>query len=293
MFGLLLAAFVFFARPALAVSKTIKVTPTATPSAIVTPIDTPTPQVLNNNLTQTQPTVTKSLLEQALENKPTGPLNITNFLQVAIRAAVNRGVPANTIVLLILFPLVAAIIAFARHIIGLQGFGIFTPAVVSVAFLATGVVNGVLIFIGILLVATAARVVLRKLHLPTMPRMALLLWFVSLGILALLLVSPWLGTQSLMVINIFPILLLVLLAETFIDAQITRTFKTALYMTVETLFLALIAFFVLSFQSLQLWVLLNPEATVLLIAVGDFLIGRYTGLRLLEYWRFRTLVNKA
>ncbi len=272
------------ASPALAAKKTF----TATASAMVLPL-APTP-VLDPNLTQTQPLNTKGRLEQALESKSVGSLSAVNFLQIAIRQAVDRGVPANTVVLLMMFPLVAALIAFARHVIGLQGFGIFTPAVVSVAFLATGVVSGVLIFVGILLVATLGRMILRRLRLPTMPRMALLLWFVSLGILLLLLASPWLKTQGLMTLNIFPVLLLVLLAETFIDAQITRTFRVALWMTLETLFLALLAFFVLSLQRLQVWVLLNPELAVVLIALTDFLIGKYTGLRLLEYWRFRKLI---
>lgn len=295
--ALLISVFVcvfgLFTKPALAASKSLaKPTPTATVSAVIDPTVVPTvTPATSTNLTQTQPSLTKSKLEQALDSHQIGALSPTNFLQVAIRHAVDQGVPANTIVLLILFPLVAAIIAFARHVIGMQGFGIFTPAVVSVAFLSTGVVSGVLIFIGILLVATVGRMILKRLRIPTMPRMALLLWFVSLGILGFLLASPWLNTQGLMTLNIFPILLLVLLAETFIDAQITRTFQTALYMTLETLFLALIAFFVLSLQRLQVWVLINPEMAVIGIALTDFLIGRYSGLRVLEYWRFRKLIN--
>jgi hypothetical protein len=173
----------------------------------------------------------------------------------------------------------------------LQGFGIFTPAVVSVAFLATGVTVGVLMFVAILVMATIARVVLKRLRLPTMPRTALLLWFVSLGILAMMLVSPYFKVSSLITLNIFPILLLILLAETFIEVQITRNFKSALELTAETLFLALISFLILSMQWLQEWVLVRPELTVILIAGLDILIGRYKGLRLMERLRFRELLS--
>lgn len=259
--------------------------PEATVSAVVEEI-TPRPK---EDLTQ--PKEAKSRLERVLDANPTGPLSPANFIAVAIRYAVDRGVPANTIVLMILFPLVAALIAFARHIIGLQGFGIFTPAVVSVAFLATGVTVGFLLFAAILIIATLARVVLKKLKMPSMPRMALLIWFVSLGILAIMLLAPTIRLEGLVAINIFPILLLILLAETFTEVQITRTFRAAIELTLETLFLALISFFVLSIESLQEWVLVHPETTILAIALLDILIGRYTGLRLLERLRFRQLLE--
>lgn len=239
----------------------------------------------------TQPEKSKSRLERLLDDNPVTGSVVPNFLKIAIREAVNQGVPPNTIVLLILFPLVAALIAAARHIVGLQGFGIFTPAVISVAFLATGVTVGMLLFVAIMLTATVGRVVMRKLHIPSLPRMALLLWFVSLGVLALVLSSPWLRLEALEIVSIFPILLLVLLAETFIEVQVTQSFRAALRMTVETFILALLSFLVLSTQTLQGWVLLNPELSILGIALIDILIGKYTGLRLLERYRFRKLLK--
>ena len=175
---------------------------------------------------------------------------------------------------------------------GLYGFGIFTPAVIAVAFLATGVTVGVILFAGILLMATLARMVMRKLKLPSLPRMALLIWFVSMGVLGLMLTSPWLKLEGLVKISIFPILLLILLVETFIEVQITTTLKTALAMTGQTLLLALLSFLVMSTQGLQEWVLLNPEIAVVAIVILDVLIGRYDGLRLLERWRFRKLLER-
>ena len=239
----------------------------------------------------TEPKQSKSRLERVLESKDVGELSVTNFLQVWIRQAVNQGVPANTIVLMLLFPLVAAIIAAARHIVGLKGFGIFTPAVISVAFLSTGVGVGVLLFLGIIVVATLGRMIIRKMRLPSLPRLALLLWFVSLGVLGLILASPWLSLNSLITISIFPILLLVLLAETFIRVQITRSFREAMRQTFQTFVLALLSFLVMSTQALQEWVLLNPEISVIMIAVLNIMIARYGGLRLLEMWRFRKIIK--
>lgn len=240
----------------------------------------------------TEPTgPARGKLEQYLFSKDPGPLSITNFLQHALRRAVSLGVPANTLVLLLLFPLVGAVIAAARHLIGLRGFGLFTTAALSIALLATGITVGVLLFLIIILVASLGRVFIRRLRLQYLPRIALLLWIVSLGIFALLAVSPYLGLDELVTISIFPILLLVLFVETFIGTRIGVGFRRAMELTVETIILAVICYLVLSLESLQRFAVLNPEVTVLAVAVFDVFLGKYVGLRLLEYWRFRELIG--
>ena len=110
-----------------------------------------------------------SKLEQYLAEKDPGPLKLSNFLQRGIRTAVSQGVSPNTIVLVLLFPLVAGLIAGGRHLLGLTGFGIFVPAILAVAFLATGVKVGMIMFVIIWSVATAARRITQKLKLQYLP----------------------------------------------------------------------------------------------------------------------------
>jgi len=233
----------------------------------------------------------KGKLEQYLAQKDPGPLSINNFLQHAIRRAVARGVPATTLVLILLFPLVGAIIASARHLIGLRGYGLFTTAALSIVFLATGVTVGILFFLMILSVATVTRISLRQLRLQYLPRIALLLWFVSLSIFAVLVLYPYLGLGTLVSLSIFPILLLVLLTETFIGSQMGLGMRRAVELASETVLLAVICYLVLSMEFLQRFTILNPELTVISVAVFDVFLGKYVGLRLLEYWRFRELIG--
>lgn len=230
-------------------------------------------------------------LEQYLLSKEPGPISFTNFLQHGLRRAVSLGVPANTLVLLLLFPLVGAIIAAARHLIGLRGFGLFTTAALSIALLATGIAVGIFLFFFIILVANFGRVFIRRLKLQYLPRIALLLWFVSLGLFAVLAISPYLGLDELITISIFPILLLVLFVETYIGSRIGVGFRRSVELTVETILLAVICYLVLSLEGLQRFAVLNPEITVLSVAVFDIFLGKYVGLRLLEYWRFRELIG--
>ena len=240
----------------------------------------------------TQPTQeVKSKLEKVLEENPPGSLSWKNFLRVAVYESVKNGLPANTVVLILLFPLIVAIVAAARHLIGVRGVGILTPALLSVAFLATGVWAGVLLFLIILLVATTARIAIKRLKLQYLPRMALLLWFVSAGVFAALLLSSVVNLSGLVTVGIFPILILMLLAETFIDIQVGRSASEARDIILQTFILAMISSLFLGWEVVQRVVLLYPEFVFFGVAVFDIFVGRYTGLRLMEYMMFRSVPN--
>jgi len=244
----------------------------------------------SSDLTETQGE-SRGKLAQFILSHPVGDFSITNFLRWSIRSAVMAGVPANTIVLLLMFPIVTAMIAASRHLIGLRGFGIFTPAIVSIGLLATGITTGFILIFSIILVATLARMLIRGLKLPYLPRTSLLLWAVTLWVVILLVAAPYLNLNDLTQLSIFPILLMVLLAETFMEVQSRRSRDEAIEMTLETLLLAVVAYFVMNLEMVQLFVLLNTEAVLLIVAIFNIFLGKFSGLRLMEYWRFRSLLD--
>lgn len=226
------------------------------------------------------------IMSEVLGIQSLGPLGPTNFLKHAIRLALDRGVAAETIILLLLFPIVVALIAAARHLIGIRGFGVFTPALLSVALLALGAIPGVFLFLLILALATLARLVMKNLHLKIhyLARMSLLLWFICLTAFATLF---WFQ------LSIFPILVLILLVEDFIEVQMGKSLSEAMQVTGETFVLSLASFGLLKLPWLHRFVLLQPEIVVLGTAAFNFFLGRFTGMRLLEYQRFRKLLKKS
>lgn len=234
----------------------------------------------------------KSKLAAYLDENPPGNLSWNNFLQHAIRAAVASGVPANVLVLILLFPLIAAFIASSRHIIGLRGFGIYIPAVLSVALVSTGIFAGLSIFAAIVGTALLAKKLLSRVRLPYLPRTAMTLWAVSLGILALFLLAPVFKIESLIVVNIFPILILVLLGQNFLDAQASTKQSDALALTIETLVLAFISGLLLQWEFLQKLALVEPELLLAVIAIVNLVVGRFTGLRLAEWLRFKPIIEE-
>ena len=276
----------------LAVAKVSAQTFRVSPSPTAAPSDTPTPAPPRPDITQKTEETIEPLVELLREQK-LGPVWPVNPLKYAIRAAVVTGVPANTIVLLLLLPLVAMVIAAFRNLIGLRGFGIFLPAALSVVFVATGPVVGIGLFLVIVASSTIPRIILRrlKLKLQYLPRMAMILWFVVLGVLAVLFAAPIIRQPNLANVSIFPVLILVLLAEDFSRVQLGKSIKTAINLTTETLILALVSYIFLTFKSLQIFALLNPELLLLGVFIVDLMLGRYIGLRFIELWRFRKLIS--
>ena len=208
------------------------------------------------------------------------------FLRHAILDSIASGVPENTIILLLLLPIIATVIAASRTIIGIRGFGIFLPAALSITFVAIGPLLGIILFIAIVVISTVVRIVTRKLKLKLqyLPRMALILWFVSLGILAIIFTTH-------INFSIFPVLVLTLLVEDFTKIQLGKSFKTALTLTSQTLILALVSYVFLTYAPFQKLVLLNPEIAMITTFVIDIMLGKYLGLRFMEYYRFRKLIR--
>lgn len=251
---------------------------------------TPEPEV-RTDLTKESEETTEPLVRLLKNQKVGSP--VLNPFKYAIRNSINAGVPPNTIVLLLMLPGVAALIAAIRHFIGIRGFGIFLPAALSVVFVATGPVVGILLFLVIVFMSTAARLILRKtkVKLQYLPRMALILLVVVLGILGVLFAAPVVKEPSLASVSIFPVLILVLLAEDFSKVQLGKSAKTAIHLTTETLILALISYIFLTFKPVQEIALLHPEEFIVFVFVFDIIVGRYVGLRLIELWRFRKLIS--
>ena len=233
----------------------------------------------------------KDRLGAYLAEKPREKLNWHNFLQQAIRQAVEKGVSANTIVLVLLFPLVAGLIAAARHLLGLTGFGIFVPAMLSVAFLATGIRVGMLMFLVIWALAAVSRKLTNWLKLQYLPRMALLMWFVSLGVLGVLLGAVNVGLGEVSAVSIFPIMILMLLTENFIEVQTGKSQREAFQVMLQTIGMALAGAILMRLDGVQKFVLLNPEISLLMIGLFDVYVGRYVGLRALEYVKFKKLLK--
>ena len=217
----------------------------------------------------------------------------TNPIKYLIRGTISNGISAKTVSLLLLLTVVTTFIAGVRNLIGLRSFGIFLPAALSVVFVVIGPIVGVGLFILIIGIASLFRFALRKLkvRLQYLPRMALILWAVVICVLVILFLGPAFGGIGFGNVSVLPLFILILLAENFIGVQVGKSVKTAINLTTETLILAFASYLILTFLPFERFALLNPEILLISVAVFDFVLGKYVGLRFLEFWRFRKLIR--
>jgi hypothetical protein len=208
-----------------------------------------------------------------------------------IETFANEGVPFDTIVLLLMLPLVATMVAFFRQIIGIKAFGIYTPSIVTFAFLAfdpKGIKYGIAIFVSIILTGMLSRILLRRFRLLYLPRVAITLTIVALVTLAILVVGGSLNRTGLASVSIFPLLIMITLVEKFVATQIEKGDKTALLLALETLAMSLIGYLLVRWSVLIELIVAHPWIVLCTIPVNIWL-GKWTGLRLSEYLRFRKI----
>lgn len=207
---------------------------------------------------------------------------------------VNQGVPLQTVALLLMLPIIATLVAFFRQVVGIKAFGIYTPSIFTFALLAfdpNGLKYGVAIFVSILLVGMVTRYLLKSFRLLYLPRVAITLSVVALAILGILAVGGLYQRTGLAAISIFPLLIMITLAEKFVATQIEKGTRTALVLAGETLLISIIGYYLVSWRELVL-ALLHYPWLVLFTFVINFMLGRFAGLRFTEYLRFRKVLER-
>ncbi len=210
-----------------------------------------------------------------------------------INFIVEQGVPLQTVALLLMLPIVVTLVAFFRQVIGIKAFGIYTPAIVTFALLAfgpNGLKYGIAIFVAVIVVGTLSRLLMKKFRLLYLPRVAITVSIVSLSILLILVLGGMSQRTGLASASIFPLLIMITLAEKFIATQIEKGSRVALILALETLVISVVGYFLVSWRELTTLILQYPWL-ILFTFVINFSLGKWTGLRLTEYMRFRKILK--
>jgi hypothetical protein len=234
----------------------------------------------------------KEELLTLLKRRNVQHLLLFNAFPYAEAYAIRAGVPANTIILIMLLPLLATLIVAVRYIIGLTSMGLLVPIALSITLLATGIVPGLVMLVTILLASWIARLLLKKVRIMQMPKMALSMFVVAIFLFISLMVSANYRLFDVENISIFPILLLILLSDRVVAIFLERNAQETIEIICVTLILSMIGFMLFSWNGLRNTLLVYPEL-VLLVVPLNVLIGRYFGLRFTEYIKFQPVLKKG
>lgn len=190
-----------------------------------------------------------------------------------------------TLRLLLLLPFGALMVAVWRNLIGIPTFGTFMPVLLALAFLETTLLWGIALLLTIIFVGWSFRAVLDRLQLLMVPRLAILLTIVIGIVVVISLISEAVGTTAGLSVSLFPIVILTATIERFSIISIEEGTRNALKVTGGTIIVAIACYAIIGVDTLQRTVLAFPEMLLLVLA-SLLLIGRYTGYRLSEWFRF-------
>jgi len=203
----------------------------------------------------------------------------------------NINISFHILQFLLVIPLGVLVVTIFRNVIGLNTFGTFLPALMAMSIESTGLIPGLLVFFFVIILTVLVRYPLEKLGLLHTPKLAIMMIVVIFSLLAIAVLSnlPFLEfIPSLNSASLFPIAILTITSERFaLTLSEEGTKKTSIIM-IQTLIVMTFCYIVISSIALQALMISFPELLLAVISMNLWL-GSWTGIRIIELFRFRSL----
>jgi alpha-L-glutamate ligase-like protein len=201
------------------------------------------------------------------------------------------GMREKNIVLFLLFPVATLLISFLRNIVGFRTFGVFLPMLIAAACLFTGLWQGLVSFIAILLLSFVSFTLLKPLRLLKVARLAAVITIVTIVFIVMAIWFKEYSHVEFALISLFPIVIISFAAERIHRLTAEQDWRTLLLTSAGTLLAIVSCYFI--FENYLLVGLFSyfPEL-YFLVLVAQLYVGRWSGLRLSELIRFRGLLKK-
>lgn len=213
------------------------------------------------------------------------------FLSHAVTNFIAKGIPTNTIYLILAFPFITLLITFVRQIIGLTTFGVYTPTVLTLSLLILGIYLGIGTLLIVVLVSYLLRTLLNRTKLLYIPKTSLILSAIGLSFLAVIWILSYYRVSLAASLAIFPMLVMSTISEKFLSAQSEEGLREALWGVVKTIAVAVAAYYLIVWTAFNNLIMSWPELIIVPLIIM-VLLGKFTGLRLTEYFRFRSLFKE-
>jgi 7 transmembrane helices usually fused to an inactive transglutaminase/Inactive transglutaminase fused to 7 transmembrane helices len=197
----------------------------------------------------------------------------------------------NVYRVLLMVPVGAFLIVILRNVVGIKTFGTFMPILISLAFRETELVWGMILFSLLIFLGLLIRFYLEYLKLLMVPRLAAVLIIVIILMAFVSVFSHKLGFDRGLSVALFPMVILAMTIErmSLVWEELGPT--EALVQGFGSLAVAALGYLCMSSRYLEHLIFVFPELLLVVLAM-TLLLGRYTGYRLTELWRFRSALRR-
>jgi len=189
---------------------------------------------------------------------------------------------------LLMIPIGALVMVILRNIVGIDSFGTFMPVLIALSFRETQLFWGMILFTLLVTLGLSIRFLLERLRLLLVPRLSVVLIVVVLLMLIISVVSHKLGMETGLSVALFPMVIIAMTIERMSVVWEERGPADAMRGGAGSLVVAIFAYLAMGMNWLEHLIFTFPELLLLILAIV-LLLGRYTGYRLVELSRFKSL----
>ncbi len=211
--------------------------------------------------------------------------NMINFYALFERV----GISQDLLKVLLMIPLGAFVTVVFRNVVGIETFGTFLPALIAAAARESGLLWGLIGFILIIGITALIRKGLDWLQLLHSPKMAVILAVVVMVMMTMTVGGVHYGLFELAQMTLFPIAILAITSERFAIMVEEQGMAETMKLMFTTVIVIAAAYAVMSSIFMQSLFLAFPELLLVVMALNVWL-GRWVGMRLMEFVRFRHLM---
>jgi hypothetical protein len=236
-------------------------------------------------------------------------LSVTRELEAAITTAVVKGQIKRPLLLrlsllslplhsqqvyrvLLMVPVGGFLLVILRNIIGIATFGTFMPVLIALAFRETQLLWGIIFFSSLVALGLAIRFYMDRLKLLLVPRLAAVLIVVVILMALMSIFTNRFGIERGLSVALFPMVILTMTIERMSIVWEERGPYEAVKQGLGSLLAASLAYVVMHNREVQHLFFVFPELLLVLLG-ATLLLGRYSGYRLVELFRFKILLKEG
>ncbi len=206
---------------------------------------------------------------------------------------IQNGLSKETLELLVAVTIVATLVSIFRYIFGSKSYGIYAPIILAIAYSYTGLKYGLSITLVVVAVSLISYSVLRRIRMHYITRIAINYCLLAIALIVFIITIKrfGLGLENISNVPALALISIACLSDFFIKQFVQKSLKTSSMILGSTLLVAAVGWFIITRDYISDYVINNLWILLLLIAI-NLLVGQFKGLRLKDYFRFRSVVKE-
>jgi len=201
-----------------------------------------------------------------------------------------KGVQDSVILLVLFLPVVVTLVTFLRVVIGLSSIGVRIPLLFTYTFLVLGWWLGIVSIVVLASITSIFRRYLFKSHLLYIAKVGVLTSILGVVLLFIMGAGVYGGWVSFDFSSALMLVILAGMIDHIAGVEGNKGAWSIIQIFLETIVIASLGYLLISWDTLQVLLIAHPEVLILFIVANVFM-GRFTGLRLMEYFRFREILH--